>query len=209
MLLNMVMAAHQGRLRWGRRPTPNGQVLFDTPGTFQWTCPEGVTKVCIAMVGHGGTANRDPSYVGGGANIRYINDIDVVPGQVYGIVVARPHPHFAGNANNNCGALGYSCTSPLKGVVQGWNGGESRVSIAQNANRFGNSAGNLGTHGHGIDLRTFNTVPPNSATFSGGNYGAGAGVSNQWRMTGAAGRSALRIIWGEDRTFPDKNIGDL
>lgn len=204
MMRNLMLAASRSR-----RIVPAGQALFNTNGTFQWTCPEGVTKVCMAMVGHGGTANRDPSYVGGGANIRYINDIDVVPGQVYDIVVAGPHPHYAGNANNNCGALGYTCTSPLKSAVQGWNGNESKVSIAYNVDRFGNSAGNLGTHGHGIDLSTFNTVPPNSTTFSGGNYGAGAGVSNKWRRTGAAGRSALRIIWGENRAFPDKNIGDL
>jgi hypothetical protein len=31
-----------------------GQALFDTPGTFTWTPPAGVTSVSVACIGGGG-----------------------------------------------------------------------------------------------------------------------------------------------------------
>ena len=35
-------------------PPPEGQVVFSTPGTSNWTVPSGVTSICVVCVGGGG-----------------------------------------------------------------------------------------------------------------------------------------------------------
>jgi hypothetical protein len=69
-----------------------GQEEFITPGTFDWRCPEGVTTVSVVCVGGGGggDAGSDISGQGGGGGggaLAYRNNIEVIPGQFYTIVV--------------------------------------------------------------------------------------------------------------------------
>ena len=59
-------------------PPIQGQAEFTTPGTTSWTAPTGVTSVCVVCVG-GGSAS-------GGA-LAYRNNITVVPGNSYTVVV--------------------------------------------------------------------------------------------------------------------------
>ena len=55
-----------------------GQAEYTTAGSYTWTAPAGVTSVCVVCVGGGGA--------GGGA-LAYRNNITVVPGTGYSVVV--------------------------------------------------------------------------------------------------------------------------
>ena len=64
-----------------------GQQLFTSSGTF--TAPEGCTSVCVVCVGGGGAGQLYTSYSNGGAGggLGWKNNIPVVPGQTYSVVV--------------------------------------------------------------------------------------------------------------------------
>jgi len=55
-----------------------GQQAYTTPGTYSWTCPVGVTSVSVVAVGGGSRA---------GGSLAYKNNITVVPGNSYTVVV--------------------------------------------------------------------------------------------------------------------------
>lgn len=75
--------------------TTPGDQLYDTPGTYSWTAPAGVTSVCVVCIGGGGAGTRgtSPSDVnqlrrgGGGGGLGWKNNIAVTPGQTYTVVV--------------------------------------------------------------------------------------------------------------------------
>lgn len=75
--------------------TVAGDQLYDTPGTYSWTAPEGVSSVCVVCVGGGGAGSRGESpsssvqqrIGGGGGGLGWKNNIAVTPGQTYTVVV--------------------------------------------------------------------------------------------------------------------------
>jgi hypothetical protein len=71
-----------------------GEYLNDVPGTYQWTCPTGVTKVSVVCIGGGGTVTPLAGSVTGGAGgaLAYKNNITVVPGTQYTVVVGVGSP---------------------------------------------------------------------------------------------------------------------
>lgn len=209
MLHSMVMAAHQGRIRWGRKPVVNGQIQFNSSGSYKWKCPEGVTKVSVALVGSAGSGYWENRQVGAGANVRWINDIDVIPGTEYTIFIPTQRQARNLQADNSTSALGYTANSPLSTTVKGGNGSPSIQSI-NNEFRAGGCVGYIGsgTTGQGIDLRTFTATPNGGhSRFNGGTAGGGGGYGGS--SSGLGGVGAVRIIWGENRAFPNLNIGDL
>ena len=71
-----------------------GQQEYTTPGSYTWTAPAGVTSVCVVCVGAGGA--------GGGA-LAYKNDITVVPGTGYNVVVGAPGSMATGTTGSGAG----------------------------------------------------------------------------------------------------------
>ena len=65
-----------------------GDVVFDTPGTYEWVCPADVYSVSVVCVGGGGGAQMEGKGGGGGA-LAYKNNIPVVPGTVYTVIVGQ------------------------------------------------------------------------------------------------------------------------
>ena len=137
---------------------PVGQQQFTTPGTTSWTAPAGVTSVCVVCVG-GGSAS-------GGA-LAYRNNIVVVPGQTYEVVVGAPGV-VSGAGDNGSGV----------GSSQSTDGGDSSFSDGTNVTIAGGGKGQAvaggspsGTYdggGSGGDNKAW--------TNFGGTYnGAGAG----------------------------------
>lgn len=206
---SMIMAAsHQRKLRL-KKPVVGGQALFQTSGTYKWKCPEGVTKVSVALVGSGGSGYWENRQVGAGGNVRWINDIDVVPGTEYNIFIPTQRQAKSLQADNSTSAFGYTAASPLSTVVKGANGSPSIQSLGSTS-RAGGSVGYVGTGttSRGIDLKTFGPVEGGGyPRFNGGWAGGGGGYGNS--ASGLGGVGAVRIIWGENRAFPDLNIGDL
>jgi len=77
--------------------------LYQTPGTYSWTAPAGVTSINVAAVGGGGGgAHRFVGGAGGGGGLsNYENNLRVVPGQSYTIVVGS-----GGGAGSPVGVTG-------------------------------------------------------------------------------------------------------
>ncbi len=195
--------------RRNRRASPLGQAFYQSSGTHKWKCPEGVTKVSVALVGSAGSGYWENKQVGAGANLRWINDIDVVPGTEYTLFIPTQRPVRYPNADNSTSAFGYTANSPLSTTVKGGNGSPSIQSLGSDF-RSGGSVGYIGsgTTGQGIDLVTFKATPNSGySRFNGGWAGGGGGFGSS--VSGLGGVGAVRIIWGDNRAFPSTNIGDM
>lgn len=73
-------------------PVIPGQQAFTSPGTYSWIAPAGVTQVCVLCVGGGGggsSSNGSGGAGGGGGGLAWKNNIPVVPGQSYTVVVGN------------------------------------------------------------------------------------------------------------------------
>ncbi|CAB5218391.1 hypothetical protein UFOVP218_10 [uncultured Caudovirales phage] len=81
--------------------TPYGQAFYGFgDGTYYWTCPPGVTSVCVVCIG-GGASNQGTtwsSYAGGGGGLGWKNNIKVTPGTVYTVVVGKGGDLYASTA---------------------------------------------------------------------------------------------------------------
>jgi hypothetical protein len=71
------------------KASPIGEEEYITPGTYSWTAPEGVTSVCVVCVGAGGgpAGNTNGGAGAGGGGLGWKNNIPVIPGQSYAVVV--------------------------------------------------------------------------------------------------------------------------
>jgi hypothetical protein len=92
----------------------SGQTAYTTAGTYFWTAPANVTSVCVVCVGGGGSGGTDWSSTrsstgGGGGALAWGNDIPVVPGVSYTVVVGDGGAGFTGsiNSNGNPGGISY------------------------------------------------------------------------------------------------------
>jgi hypothetical protein len=102
--------------------------LFNTPGTYSWTVPDGVTDISVAGVGGGGGGSQKTTggSGGGGGLISYSNQISVTPGTICTIVVGG-----GGATGNAYGLNGSSTYLLLPGtnvpvvIAQGGAGGDS------------------------------------------------------------------------------------
>lgn len=211
--------------------SPTGQQQWVIPGTYQWVCPPGVFSVCallIAAGGNGGVVGTTPSG-GYGGGCRWQNNIPVVPGEVYTIVVGDQGPTVTGgararNLNSVTGrssALGlvvgqYSTGTPLDANVGGgWGGtgstymaGGSNVApggyagLYTNGNTPSRSGANDGKGVKGAQLiaNAFSTT----IDYGGGGNGLYNYASIAYTYVGAPG--AVRLIWGEGRGYPATKI---
>lgn len=89
---------------------PVGQVEWSQPGTYEWICPEDVTSVCCVVVAAGQIATYPTSAntgkAGDGGGLRWKNDITVIPGTTYQIVLGQ---HRRSNGSG-IGDLAYNAT---------------------------------------------------------------------------------------------------
>lgn len=82
-----------------------GSTLFQTPGTFYWQAPTGITGVSVELWGGGGGgggAYTTNGKGGGGAGGQYVMDMNnpVTPGTTYPVVVAAYTVGSTGNGYN-------------------------------------------------------------------------------------------------------------
>ena len=102
--------------------------LFDTPGSYNWTVPAGVTSISVAGIGGGGGGAQKSAggSGGGGGLITYSNSIAVTPGTTCTIVVGS-----GGATGGTYGVNGSSTYLLLPGtnvpivIAQGGAGGDS------------------------------------------------------------------------------------
>ena len=209
-----------------------GEVLLTDIGAGQWLCPPGVTKVSVAMISAGTFGGYSGNTVRGGAGgtLRYKNDIDVVPGQLYDVFVGRGN---SSGSNARSSAFGIVAYPPAAGTstptgqdgVEGFHGGSmspftSAVNVIPNHGdpaRFDQTGGvsNLMQESaNGLDLDgEYGPLEPFGKSgyyffMNGTNHGTVVGrSSNGYDLRYVlATHGAIRIVWGKDRAFPNSDI---
>ena len=145
-----------------------GQALFTTVGTTAWTCPVDVTSVCVVCVGGGGGGGVEYGHGGGGGGLIYANNVPVIPGNIYTVIVGR------GGTVNTTVSAGPGGTSSFSGI--GITG--------QGTYTFGATGGGNG----GI----YNTQRTGGGSGAGGGAAgySGNGASNPGANSSAGGSSA-------------------
>lgn len=225
MSIRNTMAASEQR----KRPRDlRGSAIFQNAGSFKWKCPAGVTNISVVVIAAGtmGTYNTVTKLIvgGSGGNVRYKNNIPVVPGQDYDIIVGQiqwgqsPYRELTRSSafGINAYAAGVGGDSTVSGGVGGGNGA------------IGNSTPSLNTiPGHGEPGRwdggVANRVNVSIAQSKGidvdGRYDITArfGKSGYYLKTSDAGQGtfnpqyppaggAVRIVWGAGRGFPNTDV---
>jgi hypothetical protein len=160
-------------------------VEWTTPGTYTWTCPDGVTSVSVVAVGAGGSGGFQwSSGGGGGGGLGWKNNISVTPGNTYTVVVGDKGDVVA-NANNNAGAGGNSYFVDTA-TVCGFGAGQGGTGSTSSG--FGSYGGGYTGDGGGVGG---NGAVGGSWTHGGGGAGGysgnGASKFNNTVATGGAG----------------------
>lgn len=174
---------------YGKSNTPlAGQVEFTTPGTYSWTAPVGVSSVSVVCVGAGGYAglSSDASSGGGGGGLGWRNNITVIPGNSYTVVV--------GDNPNTIGAAGGTSFFIDTSTVAGF-GGRGGIQGSQAGGAGGGFVGTGGGNGgSGGNSTTSDSSSNGSEAGAGGgaggysgNGGAGAGVGRNFVGQAGAG----------------------
>lgn len=150
-------------------PLNVGQEEFTTPGTFSWTAPAGVTSVSVVAIGGGGGGHQDiggRAHGGGGGGLGWKNNITVVPGNSYTVVVgaggARDDPEDAQTGGNSYfidtstvagrggqGALADSEVASIGGTYVGDGGGNGGAGGTAQGHHAGGGGGAGGYSGNG------------------------------------------------------------
>lgn len=152
-------------------PAAVGQDAYTTAGSYSWVAPTGVTSVCVVAVGGGAggwNGINNNSRGGGGGGLGWKNNITVVPGNSYTVVVgARAGAGVAGTSY-------FINTSTVAGI--GGQGDEpSNPSRTSGGGYVGDGGGNGGNGGQSISYG------------GGGGAGGYSGNGGAGGTTGASG----------------------
>ncbi len=180
---------------------PMGSVTYNTPGTYTWICPPGVTSVTVECWGGGGgcgtTGSNAGGGAGGGAYARRI--LTVTPGNSYNVVVGEGGGIASNGGNSDFG------TGPLVRGAGGTRGSDSPGAGGTIANSIGDvryaggsggtryDAGNAGGGGGGSGIPTGNggnggNASGNTGGIGGVGQGNGGNGGNRY-YSGIAGSS--------------------
>lgn len=117
------------------KPIREGEVSFTIPGTYSWTAPVGVTSVSAVAIGAGSSGCIFGG--GGGGGLGWKNNITVVPGQTYTVVVGNGGIGSGGTSGSPGGQSYFIDAS----TVQGGGGGPSYFNPSGSPTWFVDGAG--------------------------------------------------------------------
>lgn len=131
----------------------NGDILYTTPGTYTWVAPAGVTNISVVCIGGGGGGGLSTTAGagGGGGGLGWKNNITVVPGQSYTVVVGAggSYSYPAGATPNNGSDSYFIDLNTVAG--KGGNGGPAGAAycsgVTAGGTYVGDGGGNGGTGG--------------------------------------------------------------
>ena len=165
---------------------------FDTVGSHTWTCPAGLTKIDVAVVGGAGGGGTGAQYVGGGggaatANTNSGTKVTVVPGTEYTIYVGDGGEGAAtGLVNGSSGNastlyIGVAPYITSAGGVGGNRGADNNTGYEAGTNGPGGETyggtGVDGGHGHYGGDCSGGTTGGAGGTGAGGGGGGGGNLS--------------------------------
>ena len=174
---------------------PTGQSEYTTAGTFSWTAPTDVTSVCAVCVGPGGNGGSTQGG-GGGGGLGWKNNISVVPGQSYTVVVGGTGQasYFINTStvSGNPGGAGTSSSGGAGGGYTGDGGGNGGQGGNPNGDHGGGGgAGGYSGAGGAGGLGQAGATAGAGSDGSGGGAGGGAGSAHEGGAGGGVG------IYGE------------
>lgn len=167
-----------------------GQQEYTTPGTYTFVAPSGVTSVCAVCVGGGGGGmyynNSSSGYTyamngGSGGGLGWKNNISVVPGNTYTVVVGAGGRQGAYSAGTTNGGSSYFISSS---TVAGNGGGYGRY----NQSRAGGTyVGDGGGNGGAVTNQNATGYGPCGGGGAGGYTGNGGSTTNRDSYAGNGG----------------------
>jgi hypothetical protein len=182
-------------------PFGPGQVQYTTAGTYSWTAPSGVTSVCILCVGGGGGGGKRMIGIGGGGGaLVYVNNVAVIPGQSYAVVVGIGGP----STNNGDGTAGgdswFNNSTYIKagGGAGGRSGGNGEALPKSAGGEYINTSGYSGGGGAGGAANG-----GGGASYSGGGGGGAGGYAG----AGGAGSSPTYGVDNSNRNATSAATG--
>ena len=162
---------------------------YTTPGTYSWTCPQGVTSINAICVGGGGSGGAYDSGGGGGGGLGYKNNITVIPGTAYTIVVGAGGVENITGSVNSGGDSYFISTSTVKGG--GGGGGLSSATASTGGGAGGTYVGDGGGNG-GAGGAHVNANMCGAGGGAGGYAGTGgAGAAGAYDVEAAGGNPAV------------------
>ncbi len=157
----------------GETTEATGQQAYLTPGSYTWTCPANVTKVhavCIGA-GGGGTSSSGNFEAGGGGGLGWKNNIPVIAGQTYTVVVGDHGPqHTQGSDGDDSYFINATTVKGGGGKGNNQGGGDF----------VGDGGGNGGAH----------------QTYGGGGGAGGYSGDGNSETGGSAGRGSANGLTG-------------
>lgn len=176
----------------GTLPSPVGQTSWFSGGILSttWVCPAGVTSICALAVGVGGSAywsydsglGEDDTWGGSGGGLAWKNNITVVPGNTYNIVISTNFSYISPSdaASATCKAGAGGAFSAAGGTMLvgdgGGTGGVGQTII--NGDAAGGGAG--GYAGNGGSASNAGTGGGGGGGFTSTPYGGGGvGLAGQ------------------------------
>lgn len=182
------------------------EAVFTTPGEHTWVAPPKVRSVSVVCIGGGGSPLVSSSDFpgGGGGGLAYANDVPVVPGQSYTVIVGSGGASAGTSVNPITGEDGgdSSFDSPEITVVAyggtksgvggtyfgdgGGNGGSANASQGYGGGGAGGYSGDGGSGGQGGSGSVAN--PGDDGT--GGSSGGGGGSWAQTYTSTQPGRAS-------------------
>ena len=169
-----------------------GEQLYSTPGTFSWTCPRDVTRICVVCIGGGGSGGAAywAGGGGGGGGLGYRNNISVIPDQTYTVVVGSGGSGISAS-NGGQGTSGESSYFISTTICAGY-GGQAGVGTSTNTNAVysgGIGGGYVGDGGGSGGQGGSSSGDTAGGGAGGGGYvgNGGAGGGNGQTATAGAG----------------------
>lgn len=147
-----------------------GEASYVAAGTYQWTCPPGVFFVCAVCVGGAGLA---------GGGLGWKNNIPVVPGQSYTVVVGgnQADSYFISATTVKGGKAGGNTSGFGTFVGDGGGNGGRGGGTASGVNGGGGGAGGYSGAGGDAGGNGTSTPQPGDAGTGGAGGGGGSGAN--------------------------------
>ena len=160
-----------------------GQQTYTTAGTYTFVVPAGVTSVSVVCVGASKQYSNQTNYGLGGGGLGYKNNITVVPGNSYEVVVSGANDGRGSHFINTSTVLGGQSISNSGGGTfvgdGGGNGGNGGAGTGGSSGAGGGGAGGYAGNGGNGGKQGANNGSA-AASGSGGGGGGAGGTSGSF-----------------------------
>jgi hypothetical protein len=171
---------------------PAGDSVFATAGTHSWTCPTGVTSVCVVAVGGGGAGGPDGSSntggAAGGGGLGWKNNISVTPGQSYTVVVGAAGVGGTRDDGDDSYFINNSTVAGLGGKGTDMTSGQGLGEYGGYGGSFIGDGGGNGGRGGEANVGAYEGGGGGAGGYSGNGGNGGGGTGYQTPTEGNPGQ---------------------